>query len=104
VIQAELIWQQWAALYDDEVTFTPEWTRRAIRQANAMVRGRARLIAHLEVTDFGCGGLDDSDLGLTVAAAVAATPYGIDIYGTHLLDSTEGAGRELQMAWLSFDE
>ena len=104
VIQAELIWQQWAALYDDEVTFTPDWTRRAIRQANAMVRGRARLIAHLEVTDFGCGGLDDSDLGLTVAAAVAATPYGIDIYGTHLLDSTEGAARELQMAWLSFAE
>jgi len=102
VIQAELIWQQWAATYRNRAVFNPEWTRQAVRQAKDLVRGRARLIAHLEVTDFGAGPLDGPQIGTTVAAAVEGAPYGVDIYDAHLLDKTEGAARHLQTAWLSF--
>ncbi len=102
VIQAELIWQQWAAIYGDEKTFAPTWTAEAVRQAKALVGGRARMVAHLELTNFGCGGLDAEELGRTVAAAVKAEPYGIDLYDSHLLEKTEGVTEHLQMAWLSY--
>ncbi len=100
VLQAELIWQQWAATYSDRNTFTPEWTTSAVRQAKQMLRGRAQLIAHVEVTDFGAGGLDGPRLARTIASAAEAAPLGIDIYDAHLLAQTEGASRYLQMAWL----
>ncbi len=101
VMQAELIWQQWDALYGGGV-FTSEWTRQAIRQAKRMVGGRARLMAHLEVTDFGSGGLDGQSLARTISAAVQERPYGIDIYDSYQLEKTEEATRHLQMAWLGF--
>jgi hypothetical protein len=100
VLQAELIWQQWAATYGDRNTFTPEWTASAVRQAKKMVGGRAQVIAHVEVTDFGTGALDGPRLARTIASAAQAGPLGIDIYDAHLLAQTEGADRYLQMAWL----
>ena len=104
VIQAELIWQQWASLYRDHKTFTPEWTCEAVKQARKMVRGRARLIAHVEVSDFGSGPLSGPNIGLTVAAAVRGGPDGIDIYDAHMLAKTDGASQHLQMAWLNPSE
>jgi hypothetical protein len=101
VLQAELIWQQWAAIYGDPVTFTPEWTRSAVRQAKAMVGERAHLIAHVEVTDFGAGELDGPGLVRTIAAAIQARPDGVDIYDSYQLEHTEGAARHLQVAWLN---
>jgi len=100
VLQAELIWQQWAAIYGDRNTFTPEWTASAVRQAKAMFRGRAGLIAHVEVTDFGAGGLDGPRLARTIASATQAGPLGVDIYDAHLLAQMEGAAQYLQLAWL----
>ena len=104
VIQAELIWQQWAAIYGDRNTFRAEWTQRGVQQAKEMVRGRARLVAHVEVTDFGGGRLDGPGLARTIAAAVQGEPYGVDIYDAHLLEGMEGAGQHLRIAWLSFAE
>ena len=104
VLQAELIWQQWAATYRDRSTFTPEWTTGAVRQAKGMIRGRARLIAHVEVTDFGGGGLDGPRLARTIAAASEAGPLGVDIYDAHLLAQTEGAARYLQLAWAAAEQ
>ena len=104
VIQAELIWQQWASTYGNRQTFTPQWTESAVRQAKQMVRGRAKLIAHVEVTDFGVGGLDGPGLARTIASAAQADPYGIDIYDAHLLAQTEGAAHYLQLAWLGASE
>ena len=102
VIQAELIWQQWAAVYGDRVTFTPDWTRQAVLQAKNMIAGKSALIAHLEVTDFGSGGLDGPKIGTTVASAVAGDPFGIDIYDAHLIDQVADASGYLQTAWLNF--
>ncbi len=101
VVQAELIWQQWAALYHDRTTFTPEWTKTAVQQAKDMLRGRAKLIAHVEVTDFGAGALDGPRLARTIASAAQARPLGIDIYDAHLLAQTEGSAGYLQTAWLN---
>jgi len=107
VVQAELIWQQWAATYHDRNTFTPEWTRSAVVQAKDMLRGRAKLIAHVEVTDFGSGGLDGPRLARTIASAVQGRPLGIDIYDAHLLAQMEGSAgggspaSYLQTAWLN---
>ena len=100
VIQAELIWQQWAALYRDQATFTARWTQEAVRRAKQLVAGRAKLIAHVELTDFGCGGLSGPSITRTVASAVAGAPYGVDIYDAHQLDRVEGATQYLQTAWL----
>jgi hypothetical protein len=100
VVQAELIWQQWAALYSARDTFTPEWTTGAVKQAKAMLHGRAKLIAHVEVTDFGVGALDGPKLARTIASAAQGGPLGIDIYDAHLLAQTEGASKYLQLAWL----
>lgn len=102
VMQAELIWQQWAALYGNTSVFKPEWTSRAVHQAKAMVAGRARMIAHVEVTDFGCGGLDGPGLARTIACAVEGRPHGIDIYDAHQLEKTRDATGYLQTAWLDF--
>ncbi len=101
VLQAELIWQQWAAVYNDPVVFTPEWTAAAVRQARDMVRGRAGLIAHVEVTDFGTGRLDGPRLTRTIASAVQAGPAGIDVYDAHLLAEMEGSRPYLRTAWLA---
>lgn len=100
VVQAELIWQQWAATYGDRETFGPEWTRAAVRQAKEMIGGRARMVAHIEVTDFGAGGLDGSKLARTIASASLADPAGIDIYDAHQLEQTEGVSAQLRVAWL----
>ncbi len=100
VLQAELIWQQWAATYGDRNTFTPEWTTSAVRQVKQMLRGRAQLIAHVELTDFGTGGLDGPRLARTIASATEAGPFGVDIYDAHLLSQTEGVEQYLQVAWL----
>ncbi len=101
VLQAELIWQQWAATYNNRVTFSPEWTKDAVSQAKDMLRGRARLIAHIEVTDFGSGGLDGPRLARTIASAAAGRPTGIDIYDAHLLAEVEEGARYLETAWLN---
>jgi hypothetical protein len=103
VIQAELIWQQWAALYRNQTTFTASWTQDAVSQARRLVSGRARLIAHVELTDFGCGGLTGASITRTIASAVAGRPYGVDIYDAHQLDQVEGVTRYLQTAWLHAD-
>ena len=100
-IQAELIWQQWAAAYQRTTAFTPEWTRRAVREAKGLVRGRARLIAHLEVTGFERGPLDAATLARTVRAATLGGPDGVDLYDAYQLERTADAGRHLQMAWLA---
>jgi len=100
VIQAELIWQQWAALYRDQATFTAPWTQEAVRRAKQLVAGRAKLIAHVELTDFGGGGLSGPSIARTVASAVAGAPYGVDIYDAHQLDQVEGVTQYLQTAWL----
>jgi hypothetical protein len=104
IVQAELIWQQWAALYRNQSTFSPSWTSDAVRQAKRMVRGRARMIAHVELTDFGSGGLTAASVGTTVAAAVRGEPDGVDIYDANLLEKTEGASSRLQVAWLNFSD
>jgi hypothetical protein len=100
VVQAELIWQQWASAYQDKKTFSPAWTERAVQAAHRLIAGRAKLVAHVELTDFGAGSLDAGRLRETVLAALAGRAWGVDIYDTNQLDRTEDAARQLRLAWL----
>lgn len=102
VFVAELIWQQWLATYGDARTFTPGWTTWATQQAATRVAGRTRLVAHIELSDFGWGGLDGPLLGQTTQAALAAGPYGVEVYDTALLDVTPGAWSYLSAAWAGY--
>jgi len=99
VLVAELIWQQWLAVYGDSRTFTPAWTTWATQQAREQVAGRAQLLTHLELFDFGAGGLDGPLLAQTTQAAFAAGPAGVDVYDTALLDTTPYAWADLSAAW-----
>ena len=102
VFVAELIWQQWLAVYRDSKTFTPGWTTWATQQAVARVAGRTRLSAHIELYDFGWGGLDGPLTGQTAQAAMAAGPAGLDVYDTSLLDTTPSAWWYLSSAWAGY--
>lgn len=53
VLQAELIWQQWADTYGAPATFTPAWTYAAATDFVARVDRRALPVVHVEVTPFG---------------------------------------------------
>jgi hypothetical protein len=99
VFVAELIWQQWQAAYGAPEVFTPAWTAWGTQQALARVAGRAALLSHVELVDFGVGGLDGAGTGLTAQAALAARPFGLDVYDTSLLDVTPQAWDYLTAAW-----
>ena len=102
VFVAELIWQQWLAVYGDGRTFTPGWTTWATQQALTRVAGRAQLAAHIELSDFGWGGLDGPLMGQTAQAAIAGGPAGVDVYDTSLLDTTSYGWENLTAAWAGF--
>ncbi len=52
-VQAELIWQQWAAAYTNLATFSPAWTFTAATSFVARVNRRAAPVVHVEITPFG---------------------------------------------------
>ena len=88
-INLELMWQQWADLYQDTETFNPDWLNDAAREAVRQVDGRATLIGHLEQTSFGNVPVDAGALARAIRAAKDAGIEHIDIYDTHLLDEQD---------------
>lgn len=85
VLKVELIWQQWAEVYD-YVTFTPSWTKEATRQVLAQVRGRVPTVIHLELTDFGNHFLTTDEFFRTMGAALEGGAPGLDFYSAKLAD------------------
>ncbi|MFC1682793.1 DUF2334 domain-containing protein [Candidatus Zixiibacteriota bacterium] len=101
-ISVELMWQQWADLFQNDSVFTPEWTRQAARTIVRQVNGRATLIGHLELTSFGDQKVDVDQLSASILEAKAAGIEHVDLYDTHLLD-TENAWGELRASLLHVD-
>jgi hypothetical protein len=60
------------------------------------------VVAHIELADFGAGGLDGPALGETARAALSAQPSGLDVYDSSLLDLTPLAWDYLQAAWSGY--
>jgi uncharacterized protein YdaL len=92
-ISVELMWQQWADLFHNQRTFTPEWTLEAAKTVVRQVNGRATLIGHLELTSFEGQKVSADQLSSSILAAKAAGIEHIDVYDTHLLDAEHAWGR-----------
>ncbi|HLG09671.1 MAG TPA: DUF2334 domain-containing protein [Gaiellaceae bacterium] len=87
-VKVELIWQQWARLYG-RVSFTPEWTRTALRAFLRQVRGRAPVVTHVELTDFGRSQISVEEFYRTLRAASVKTTIGLDFYSSSLADAKQ---------------
>ena len=85
----EFMWQQWENEVKQKQTFTPEWVEGAARTVLSQVNGRARIVAHLEITPFGAVVVRPGDLAAAIRAARRAGLPDIDIYDTHQLDKLQ---------------
>jgi hypothetical protein len=84
-IKVELIWQQWARLYG-RIDFTPEWTGTALRAFLRQVRGRARVVTHVELTDFGRLEQSLEEFYRALRASDLRSTGGLDFYSAALAD------------------
>ena len=84
-VNYEVIWQQWAALYSDEV-FNPNWAARVAAQLMRRVDGRARVVFHVELTDFGRLRMTPARLAETIGRVSAAQADGIECFHSAALD------------------
>ncbi len=99
-VDVELIYQQWVAEHHAPQVFTPEWTARAAAGARALLRGRAQLIVHVELSEFG-GVVPSVGEFSRVLRALQREGFGaMDLYATHLLDAT-GAWEVVRQAFTS---
>ncbi len=85
-ISVEFMWQEWAGVFKDAAVFKPAWVRRAFDEVRRRVAGRSRLIAHLELSDFGTVTVSGDDLSASLRAALEAGAEGIEVYEASLFD------------------
>jgi uncharacterized protein YdaL len=84
-VKVELIWQQWARLYG-RIAFTPEWTGTALRAFLRQVRGRAGVVTHVELTEFGRLRQSLEEFYRALHAADIPRTVGLDFYSAALAD------------------
>ena len=87
IFNAEIIWQQYADVYRDNSTFTPAWTSQALAAATRQVRGRANLVAHVELTRMGGVAVPNDRFCKSAIAAADAGAWGIDFYDAFQADT-----------------
>lgn len=83
----EVLWQQWADLYDDPLNFSPEWTKKAIEQCLQMIGGRTHCISHVELTSLGPVEVTPQELASSIKASRSGGLESVEFYDTHLADS-----------------
>jgi len=86
-INIELMWQQWAAYFQNNSIFNPEWLTGAVQEVLRQVDEKATVIGHLELTSFGETKVDPELLAQNIRLVKEAGIEHIDIYDTNLLDS-----------------
>jgi len=85
-VNFELIWQQWAAIYGTEV-FNTGWAEETAEQLMRRVEGRARVVFHVELTDFGSQQMTPAKIAETISRVSVARPDGIECYHSGAADS-----------------
>jgi hypothetical protein len=85
-VNFEVIWQQWAAIYGAEV-FNSRWAAEAAQQLVRRTDGRARVVLHVELTDFGSQQMTPAKIAETISRVSAARPNGIECYHSAAVDS-----------------
>jgi len=88
-VNFEVIWQQWAAIYGEE-TFNPTWAAETAQQLMRRTDGRARVLLHLELTDFGSQRMTPAKMADTISRVSAARPDGIECYHSTAIDQKAG--------------
>ncbi len=92
IVQAELIWQQWADAYGDPATFVPAWTFSAATDFVAQVDRRALPVVHVEATPFGSVAPTAAQFEQGLRLALSNLWCGADFYDhRQVLDSGYGA-------------
>ena len=88
-VNYEIIWQQWAAVYGSQV-FNYDWAEETARRLARRTDGRARVIFHLELTDFGSQHMTPAKVAETINRVKVAQPSGIECYHSYAIDSRAG--------------
>ncbi len=86
IINVELLWQQWADIYQDNFTFSPYWTMQAVQQMIRQVNNRAEFVAHLEITPWGNTTVTQDQFLSSIKAALDGGTSGIDFYDAYQAD------------------
>ena len=98
VMQAELIWQQWADTYGAPATFTPAWTYAAATDFVARVDRRALPVVHVEATSFGGAAPTAVQFEQSLRCALSNIWCGADFYD-HRQVWTNGYGSAVSNAF-----
>lgn len=93
----EVIWQQWAAIYGEEI-FNYDWAEEVAHRLVRRTDGRARVIFHVELSDFGSQRMTPEKIAETIRRVAPAGPQGIECYHSAALDRRAG-WRELSEAY-----
>ena len=86
-VNFEIIWQQWAAMpgYGPKV-FNYEWAAETAHRVIARTDGRARVLFHVELTDFGSQKMTPARIAETIERVKVAEPQGIECYHSGAMD------------------
>ena len=84
-VNFEIIWQQWAAIYGTEV-FNYDWAEETARRLVRRTDGRAHVVLHVELTDFGSQRMTPTKIAQTIARVQDAHAGGIECYHSGALD------------------
>lgn len=98
-VNYEIIWQQWAAQpqYGTRV-FNYDWAEQTARRLARRTDGRARVLFHIELTDFGSQRMTPVKMAQTIERVKAARPNGIECYHSYAMDS-RGAWPALKQSY-----
>lgn len=83
-LNGEIIWQTWADAHG--AGFSPQWTKRGVKDAMAQVAGRTPFIAHVEISRFGSVQPDVEQFGESLKWALAGGARHLDFYDSHQTD------------------
>ncbi len=84
-VNFELIWQQWAAIYGTEV-FNAGWAAETAQRLMRRVDGRARVMFHVELTDFGSQQMTPAKIAETISRVSVVKPNGIECFHSAAAD------------------
>jgi len=90
-VNFEVIWQQWANIYSTDV-FNYEWASETAKRLKNRTDGRARVVFHVEITDFGKQRMTAEKTAETIRHVMAAEPEGVECYHSAALDRKSAWG------------
>jgi hypothetical protein len=86
-VNFEIIWQQWAVISKHGTkVFNPDWAAETAQRLSRRVDGRARVMIHLELTDFGLKLMTPDKLAETIRKVMVAEPEGVECYHSAAFD------------------